>query len=235
MLAMTRTALAALLVAAAGSPAPAQSLPPEARPDFDMEPRPDRGPDVLDPEGGTGFDAVPLPEPGEAVAEEEAEPKTREERLDDLFATLADPDAPDAQVALRGIARLWSMSGSDSMDLLLRRGREAMAAEELEKAVAHFENLTRLDPDFAEGWNALATANFLRDEYWMAVENIQATLALEPRHFGALSGLAVILERTGDDAGALRAFRAALAVNPHLDQARDAIDRLAPKVDGRDI
>lgn len=235
MLAMTRNALAALLVAAAATSASAQSLPPEARPDFDLAPRPDPAPDLLDPEGGTGFDAVPLPEDGEDVAGDETEPKSREERLDDLFARLADPEVGDAEIALRGISRLWSMSGSDSMDLLLRRGREAMREEAYAKAVEHFANLTRLDPDFAEGWNALATANFLRDEYWLAVEYIQATLALEPRHFGALSGLGVILERTGDEAGALAAFRAALEINPHLDQAAQAVERLAPKVDGRDI
>ena len=65
--------------------------------------------------------------------------------------------------------------------------------------------------------------------------DIQRTLAIEPRHFGALSGLGVILERTGDEQGALEAYRGALAVNPHLEAARDAVERLLPKVDGRDI
>jgi len=47
--------------------------------------------------------------------------------------------------------------------------------------------------------------------------------------------LGVILERIGDDAGALRVQREALRLNPHLDGAREAVERLAPGVDGRDI
>jgi tetratricopeptide (TPR) repeat protein len=160
---------------------------------------------------------------------------TRSERIEQLFDALAQPDASDASVLQRRIAELWSDSGSDSMDLLLSRGRKAMEAEDYRKAVDHFTALVELAPDFAEGWNARATAHYLMDEYWRSVADIQRTLALEPRHFGALAGLAAILERTGDESGALAAWRAALAVNPHLDRAESAVDRLAPKVDGRDI
>jgi Flp pilus assembly protein TadD len=121
------------------------------------------------------------------------------------------------------------------MDLLLARGREALEGEEYEKALDHFTALVDLDPDFAEGWNARATAWYLKDEYWRAVADIQRAIELEPRHFGALSGLGVILERIGDTEGALRAYRAAIDLNPHLETAQKAVERLAPKVDGRDI
>ncbi len=171
------------------------------------------------------------------VAAQEADAKSAAPgaRLDALFATLADENAANPVQIQRSIAEIWSASGSDSMDFLLMRGREALDAEEYDKAVAHLTALIALAPDFAEGWNARATAHFLRDEFWLAVADIQRTLALEPRHFGALAGLAVILERTGDEAGALRVQREALRVNPHLDSAREAVDRLSPSVDGRDI
>lgn len=166
----------------------------------------------------------------------EAAPEDQESGLDALYRRLAEAEDESEGASLTSrIARLWSDSGSDSFDLLLRRGREAMEAEEYDKAVSHLTALTTLAPDFAEGWSARATAYYLDDEYWAAVADIQRTLALDPRHFGALTGLGVILERIGDEAGALAAQREALSVNPHLESARDAIDRLAPKVDGRKI
>jgi tetratricopeptide (TPR) repeat protein len=165
----------------------------------------------------------------------EATPSTPRDRLETLFETLADENAADPRRTAHRIAEIWSQSGSDSMDLLLSRGREAMEDEAYEKAVDHFTALVELAPDFAEGWNGRATAHFLNDEYWLAVADIQRVLALEPRHFGALSGLAIIMERVGEDAKAMAAARAAIAVNPHMEEAQEAVKRLAPKVDGRDI
>lgn len=156
------------------------------------------------------------------------------DRLDALFAMLAQ-ETVEAEPIQQEIASLWAQSGSDSFDLLLRRGRMAMAHGAAQKALDHLGALTRLAPDFAEGWNALATAQFQADDYWSSVASIQKTLALEPRHYGALSGLAMVLEQTGDKQGALAALRAALAVNPHLDEVRARAERLADEVDGRDI
>lgn len=181
-----------------------------------------------------GAAAAQEPEPEEAQAEVAA-PAGPRERLDELFASLAGAEPREAPRIQARIAEIWSASGSDSMDFLLRRGRDAMDEEAYDKAVEHLTALVTLAPDFAEGWNARATAHYQREEYWLAVADIEQTLAREPRHFGALSGLGVILERTGDEAGALRALRAALAVNPHLPSAREAVERLAPNVDGRDI
>jgi Flp pilus assembly protein TadD len=157
------------------------------------------------------------------------------EGLDALLETLADPETPDAERTAQRIVAIWSRSGSDSMDLLLSRGRDAMEAEDYGKAVDHFSSLVRLAPDFSEGWNARATAYFLNDDYWLAMADIAHVLRLEPRHFGALTGMSIILERVGDEAGALKAARAALAINPHLDDVAEMVKRLSPKVDGRDI
>ncbi|MGF1659662.1 MAG: hypothetical protein ACFCUS_09535 [Rubrimonas sp.] len=162
-------------------------------------------------------------------------PQTPAERLDALFASLGDADPTDAARLERQILDLWSRSGSDSMDFLLRRGRESLDAEEYDKSVAHLSALIDLAPEFAEAWNMRATAHFMAKDYWASMADIQRTLALEPRHFGALVGLATILEQTGDSAGALRAHRAALALHPSLEPATRAVERLAAEVDGRDI
>jgi tetratricopeptide (TPR) repeat protein len=168
----------------------------------------------------------------EAAAAAEATPA---ERLEALFDALADPEAEDAALVQRRIGEIWSASGSESMDFLLRRGRDAIEAEQYDKAIDHLTALTRLAPDFAEGWNMRATAHFLADEYWWAVADIQQALMLEPRHFAALAGLGSILERIDDDRGALIAWREALRLNPHLEPAAEAVRRLEAEVDGRDV
>lgn len=155
--------------------------------------------------------------------------------LDDAFARLADPENPEWRLAQSDIERAWSRSGSAAMDLLLKRGQEALKAGDLPAAIEHLTALVDHAPDFAEGWNARATAYFLAGEIGPSVADIERTLALEPRHFGALSGLGRILEETGDKAAALRAYRAALAINPHLEPIRDAAQRIERETEGTEI
>jgi tetratricopeptide (TPR) repeat protein len=105
-------------------------------------------------------------------------------------------------------------------------GMEAMAEGELAKAIEAFDVVVELDPGFAEGWNRRATAHFLAGNDEASIGDIRRVLALEPRHFGALSGLGMILARSGQPQAALRAFEAALAVNPHLVGARIQVEAL---------
>jgi tetratricopeptide (TPR) repeat protein len=156
-------------------------------------------------------------------------------QIDALLEALRDEAHPEPARLSRQIAELWAQSGSDSIDFLLTRGREAIEARDYDKAIEHLTAVVEIEPAFAEGWNARATAYFLQDDYWSAVADIQKVLEIEPRHYGALAGLAIMLEQTGAEASALAAHRAALAVNPHMEGAREAVKRLAPKVDGRDI
>ncbi|MFO7855824.1 MAG: hypothetical protein R6V44_11500 [Paracoccaceae bacterium] len=176
--------------------------------------------------------------PGEAddLADGESPslPDDREARLDALHERLASGEDDRHERWEREIRKLWSRSGSDTADLLLRRGREAMQAEELGKAVQHFGALVEHRPDFAEGWHSRATAFYAMDELGLALGDLERALALEPRHFGALQGLGVILERIGREEDALDAYHAAHALNPHMERVEEAIERLAPKVEGRD-
>jgi Flp pilus assembly protein TadD len=121
------------------------------------------------------------------------------------------------------------------MDLLLERGRNALQEGEPEVAIEHLTALTDHAPDFAEGWNALATAYFQAGAYGPSVEDIGKTLTLNPRHFGALSGLGMILEELGDSDGALAAYKAALAIHPQLETVKESVERLEAEAAGQEL
>lgn len=183
------------------------------------------------PEAG----AEPRPEPAINAAPEspEAEAAQRRHRLDELFTRLAKAEGSSWERVENDIWSQWSHSGSASMDLLLSLAAKAMDERDLDAALRFLNDLVRLAPEFAEGWNKRATVYYLRGEYGRSIADIQRVLALEPRHFGAMSGLGIILERLGDKKGALAAFRLGLEIHPNLRGAHEAVERLAPDVDGR--
>jgi Flp pilus assembly protein TadD len=157
------------------------------------------------------------------------------ETLDQLFTELKQPETTDWQRIETEIWAQWSKSGSDAMDLLLERGRAAMAAGDNAAAIEHLTALVDHAPDFAEGWNARATAYFNAGLYGPSIEDIQRTLALNPRHFGALSGLGMIFEQLGDPKSALEAYRQALAIHPHKPTIIKAVKRLEKQLGGTDL
>lgn len=152
--------------------------------------------------------------------------------LDPLFEALRDADPSAAAEIENRIWQEWSRSGSAAMDLLLERGRSALEAGEAELAIEHFTALIDHAPDFAEGYNARATAYFQEGLYGPSLADIRQALILNPRHFGALAGLAMILEEIGEQEGALEAWRAVEAIHPLREGVRDAIERLEKQVEG---
>jgi tetratricopeptide (TPR) repeat protein len=155
-----------------------------------------------------------------------------EEMVEHLLEQLADPEQAGWQQIERSIQQEWSKSGSPAMDLLLDRGREALEEERIGEAIEHFTALTDHAPGFAEGWNARATAFFQAEMYGPAMADISRCLALEPRHFGAMTGLAIILEQVGEDRRALEVYRRVHAMNPHRENVSDAIRRLERGAEG---
>lgn len=156
-------------------------------------------------------------------------------KLDDLYSRLLNADEGAAGRIEREIWNEWSKSGSASMDLLLKRGRDAMAAGRNDEAIEHFTALIDHDPDFAEGWNARATAYFNAGLIGPSVADIAEVLKRNPKHFGALSGLAAIYEQLDRKERALQIYRAALAIHPHLAGVSEAIKRLEADTAGTDL
>lgn len=158
-----------------------------------------------------------------------------EARLNELFDALAEADETSWQQIEAKIWREWSRSGSPALDLLLDRGRDAMEADKPGEAIEHLTALVENAPEFAEGWNARATAYYSADLVGPALADIAKVIALEPRHFGALSGLGLILEESGHEQGALRAYRAALAIHPQKPNLVRAVERLEFALEGTAI
>jgi len=156
-------------------------------------------------------------------------------KLDDLFARLLTADEGEAGRIETEIWIEWSKSGSPAMDLLLQRGKDAMNFGDNVQAIEHFTAIIDHSPDFAEAWNARATAYFYAGDFGPSVADIGHVLTLNPRHFGALSGLAMILEASGKPERALEVYRAALAIHPHLAGATEAVDRLATGAEGQEL
>ena len=160
----------------------------------------------------------------------------RTRNLDFLFGALkAAPDEDSAKQVENRIWVLWLASGSDTANLLMSRAKTAIDANDLDLAVQLLDALIKVKPDYIEAWNRRATLHYMRKEFGPAMEDIRQVLKLEPRHFGAMSGLGMILNEFGDEKHALDVFRRALEINPHLPKISEMIKGLAEKVDGRDI
>jgi tetratricopeptide (TPR) repeat protein len=156
-------------------------------------------------------------------------------KLDDLFQRLLTAEEGEASRIEREIWIEWSKSGSPAEDLLLQRGQDAMELGDYAAAIEHFTAIIDQDPEFAEAWNARATAFYMAGEFGPSVADIAQVLTLNPRHFGALSGLASILEETGKPEKALEVYKAALAIHPHLQGAAEAVERLEKEAEGQEL
>ncbi|NOX40281.1 MAG: tetratricopeptide repeat protein [Alphaproteobacteria bacterium] len=176
-----------------------------------------------------------FPLAGPVFAQTSDQTVTPAEDLDALFAELKQPLDGDWRSVENRIWRVWSHSGSASMDFLLERGRDATRAGDFEKAVEHLTALTDHAPEFAEGWNARATVYFMMDKYGLAIADIQRTLALNPRHFGAMSGLAMIFERLDQPKKALEVYRKAHSIHPLRPDILKAIKRLEDETQGVEL
>jgi len=105
-------------------------------------------------------------------------------------------------------------------------GLRFMREGNLDKAVAEFGHVISLAPEFAEAWNKRATVHYMMGDTRLSAADVRKTLELEPRHFGALSGLGLLYGQHDKIGAAIKAFEEALAVNPHLSGAQRNLDAL---------
>ncbi len=160
----------------------------------------------------------------------------KDSRLDGLFDQLKSVESfSDAKSVEFSIWNIWVQSGDNAIDLLMRDGVDSMNRRDYRRALRSFDQIVIIAPEFAEGWNKRATLFYLMGEFQRSLADIEKTLALEPRHFGALAGRGLIYVELEDDAKALKAFEDALVINPFLPAARQNAEVLRKRLKDRAI
>ena len=157
-------------------------------------------------------------------------------RLDTLFSELKrERNEKAAERIARQIGAQWMDSGSASVDLMMQWANKAISEKKFDVALDFLDQVIVLQPGYAEGWNRRATVHFMMDNYAKSMSDIAQTLALEPRHFGAIAGMAQIFKAAGNDPWALDAYEEALDVYPMLRNAQSEVVSLADELAGEGI
>ncbi|MDA0664410.1 MAG: tetratricopeptide repeat protein [Proteobacteria bacterium] len=157
-------------------------------------------------------------------------------RLDSLFDQLKKTtNAREADGIERQIWSIWMEAGAEDLNILMRQGTVAMAERDFPLAMESFDALIALAPDMAEAWNKRATLHYLMQNFEASVADVQQTLALEPRHFGAIVGMGMIYDQLGDQAAALKAFEQGLKINPHMETILEKSKKIAQELRDRNI
>ena len=160
----------------------------------------------------------------------------RRRTLDDLYGKLAKAsDEDEAKGLATLIAKIWMRSGSDTATLLMRRASEAEAKKDYPVALDLLDKIVDLEPRWAEAWNKRASVRFQAGDLDGSMADVEHVLKLEPKHFGALQGMAMILQRTGLDKQALEVYRRVLSIYPHQPNLKEEVDKLTLRIEGQGI
>jgi tetratricopeptide (TPR) repeat protein len=150
-----------------------------------------------------------------------------DQRLDDLFQTLqTSNDASELIEVEAAIWEIWYDSGEADIDSQMMDAGALVSAGDLIAAESIYTNVIEQYPNFAEGWNRRATVRFYRRDYEGSLADIEQTLKLEPRHFGAIWGLGMIMGLQQDYQRAIIAFETLLEIKPNSQDARPRIEML---------
>jgi tetratricopeptide (TPR) repeat protein len=165
-----------------------------------------------------------------------SDPVERPKMLAKLYDELGNAhNAHDAAPITETIERLWLLSGSDTVDLLMARADRFMKESDLDLALKILDATVDLAPDDAEAWRRRAAVHFLQKDYELALSDLRHALDIDPRHYKAINDLGVVLQTLGSKKEALEAYRKALKINPFLDDARQSVETLSREVEGQDI
>ncbi|WP_438751880.1 hypothetical protein [Pararhizobium sp. O133] len=158
---------------------------------------------------------------------------TPKHRLETLFGELKREREPDKAREISERIRIeWQDSGSASVNLLMQWAAKAMEANRQAAALDMLDQVIALSPHYVEGWNQRATLHYQMGNYRKSMSDINRVLAIEPRHFGALAGMAAILTSAGKDELALRAWEQFLDIYPADRKAQEQLGELEEKLAG---
>ncbi|RFC67774.1 MULTISPECIES: tetratricopeptide repeat protein [Mesorhizobium] len=162
--------------------------------------------------------------------------QTHQQKLDQLFSELkrAQNERSAARIASR-IMEEWTNSGSASIDLMMGWSKKAMEEQKFDIALDFLDQVVAMRPDYAEGWNRRATVHFMMQNYAKSMADIEQTLELEPRHFGAIAGMAQIFKARGNKQMAFDAYQRVLEIYPMMRNAQNEVATLSEELAGESI
>ena len=153
-----------------------------------------------------------------------AQADQKDERLIELFDKLfLSTNNMEASKLLFNIWDIWSIADNKETQIIFDEANQFMDVGELDNAIELFTKVINQSPEFAEGWNKRATVYFLKGELNKSISDIEKTLNLEPRHFGALDGLAEIYLMQDDLVGAAVIYRRILEIIPSSKKSQDRL------------
>jgi tetratricopeptide (TPR) repeat protein len=175
-------------------------------------------------------------EPTAAATEKPPADAKAENRLDTLFGELKrERNEKAAERIASRIGEEWNHSGSASIDLMMTWSQTAMDSKKFDVALDFLDQVVTMEPAYAEGWNRRATVHFMMQNYAKSMADINHTLQLEPRHFGALSGMGQIMKNTGRNELALQAWQRVLDIYPMMRSAQNEVATLSEELAGEGI
>lgn len=162
--------------------------------------------------------------------------QTNQQKLDQLFSELkrAQNERAATRIASR-IAETWTNSGSANVDLMMGWSKKAMDEQKFDIALDFLDQVTTMRPNYAEGWNRRATVHFMMHNFAKSMADIEQTLELEPRHFGAIAGMAQIFKARGDKQLAFNAYQRVLEIYPMMRNAQNEVATLSEELAGEAI
>lgn len=228
---------------------PAQVAPDDAEaPASDDVVEPDElAPDAaMRPDVKQGSEGAPPPQSAQESKQDKLDPPIgdlplqspidRPKVLAQLYEQLGKvADAEAAAPIMEAIQRIWRLSGSDTVDLLMARAERFTKEDDLDLAQKIIDAAVDMAPDQAEAWDLRAKINFLKKDYDAAIADLKRALDRDPKHYDAMNDLGVVYEAMGSKKEALEAYRKALAVNPYLSEPKRAVEELRREIEGQDI
>ena len=171
------------------------------------------------------------------VALSDGRSSINDEELGLLFNQLLEIQSPsEADEITLKIWEIWTNDaetefGQSTMleGVSLMNRNSLVAAEEL------FSELIRVSPDYIEAWNKRATVRYMMGQLENSLNDVYVVLSKEPKHFGAMSGLGLIMIQRENFEGALSAYKKLIAIHPFSKDALSLVPILEQRVLGKSI
>ena len=137
-------------------------------------------------------------------------------RLIELFDKLYIAENKNEIINLtHDIWKIWDETNDPKIEADYHRGLEAMRIGDFVMSIDFFTRVIEKNPDFAEGWNKRATVYYILGQFDQSMIDINKTLLLEPRHFGAMDGMGLIFIQLQQYDKAIKIYDQMLEIFPH--------------------